>query len=138
MPFHILPEENVLMAQDFTLRSILRWVLAVFYFVAGILHLFAPDGFVRIVPQFVPLPDVVVMVTGVLELAGAIGLMVTKLRHAAGIGLAAYAVCVFPANINHAVNMISIGGLPNSWWYHAPRLAFQPVLVWWAFYVARD
>ncbi len=126
------------MRKDFTLRLILRWVLSAFYVVAGILHLTAPAGFVRIVPQIVPWPVAVVMVTGVLEIAGAIGLMVPKLRRAAGIGLAAYAVCVFPANINHAFNMISVAGLPNSWWYHAPRLAFQPILVWWAFYVARD
>ncbi len=126
------------MRKDFTLHLILRWVLSAFYVVAGILHLTAPAGFVRIVPQIVPWPEAVVMVTGVLEIAGAIGLMVPKLRRAAGIGLAAYAVCVFPANINHAFNMISVAGLPNSWWYHAPRLAFQPILVWWAFYVARD
>ena len=24
--------------------------------------------------------------------------------------------------------------LPDSWWYHAPRLALQPVLVWWALF----
>jgi hypothetical protein len=30
--------------------------------------------------------------------------------------------------------MIDAGGLPVSWWYHGPRLMFQPVLVWWALY----
>jgi len=50
----------------------------------------------------------------------------------AGIALAAYAVCVFPANIKHAFEGITVAGLPSSWWYHAPRLAAQPVLVWWA------
>ena len=54
------------------------------------------------------------------------------MRHAAGIGLALYALCVFPANINHAVNNLAIGGATASWLYHAPRLAFQPVFIWWA------
>jgi uncharacterized membrane protein len=112
----------------------MRFLLTVFYLLAGILHLVSPSGFVRIVPAFLPWPQFIVLFTGLCEIAGAVGLMVRGLRHAAGIGLAAYAVCVFPANVNHAVNMISVGGLPDTWWYHAPRLAFQPVLVWWALY----
>lgn len=51
--------------------------------------------------------------------------------------LAAYAVCVFPANIKHAVDSIAIGGVRLGWWYHAPRLLLQPVLVWWALYCAK-
>jgi uncharacterized membrane protein len=48
--------------------------------------------------------------------------------------LALYAVCVFPANIKHALDGIAVPGLPSSWLYHGPRLAFQPVLVWMALY----
>ena len=61
--------------------------------------------------------------------------MVPRLRRAAGIGLAAYAVCVYPANINHAVNAIALGGVQLGWWYHGPRLLLQPVLVWLALWV---
>ena len=46
--------------------------------------------------------------------------------------LALYAVCVFPANVHHALDHVAVAGLPSSWWYHAPRLLFQPVFVWWA------
>lgn len=112
----------------------MRAAMAVFYFMAGVLHLAVPNDFALIVPRFVPWPEEIVFITGLCEIAGAIGLLVPALRRAAGIGLAAYAVCVFPANINHAVNMIDAGGLPVSWWYHGPRLMFQPVLVWWALY----
>ena len=49
--------------------------------------------------------------------------------------MALYAVAVFPANLHHAFNNVIVPGLPSSWWYHAPRLAFQPVFVWWALYV---
>jgi uncharacterized membrane protein len=55
-------------------------------------------------------------------------------RKLAGIMLALYAVCVFPANIKHALYDIQVPGLPSSWWYHAPRLLMQPVLVWWALF----
>ncbi len=28
--------------------------------------------------------------------------------------------------------------IASSWLYHGPRLAFQPVLVWWALYASRS
>ncbi len=118
-------------------RFIMRCFMSAFYLAAGILHLKSPQGFVMIVPSFVPWPETVVWLTGVAEIAGAIGLFVPPLRYAAGVGLALYAVCVFPANINHALNMIDVGGLPNSWWYHGPRFLLQPVLIWWALYCSR-
>ena len=112
----------------------MRFILAAFYFAAGILHLCSPAGFILIVPSFVPWPAEVVWFTGLCEFAGAVGLFIPQLRKAAGWGLALYAVAVFPANINHAFNHIDVGALPSSWWYHAPRFALQPVLVWWALY----
>ncbi len=119
------------------IRFVMRCLMSVFYFAAGILHLKLPHGFVMIVPSFVPWPETVVWFTGLAEIAGAIGLLIPKLRYMAGIGLAFYAVCVFPANINHAINLIDVGGLPNSWWYHGPRFLLQPMLVWWALYCSR-
>lgn len=118
-----------------TARSILRLLLALFYMVAGIAHLRSPGGFLAITPEWVPFPEAVVALTGVAEILGAIGLMIPRLRAAAGIGLAAYAVCVFPANINHALNDIAIGGTTLSWWYHGPRLLLQPLFVWLALWV---
>ena len=117
---------------------IARLVLALAYLVAGVAHIIAPDGFVKITPDWVPRPEFVVLVTGVCEIAGAIALMfVPSLRRAAGIALALYAVCVVPANINHAVNSIALGGTTLSWWYHGPRLALQPVIIWWALWAGQ-
>jgi uncharacterized membrane protein len=113
-------------------RRGMRWLLAAFYLATGLLHLARPEGFLPIVPDWVPAPLAVVIATGVAEIAGAVGLMIPRLRPAAGIGLALYAACVFPANIKHALEGIAVAGLPSTWWYHAPRLALQPVLVWWA------
>lgn len=117
-------------------RTIARYVLAALYALAGIAHLARPAGFVTITPDWVPLPGLVVALTGIAELAGAIGLMTPPLRRAAGIGLALYALCVWPANINHALNDIPLGGAHLSWWYHGPRLALQPVIIWWALWAS--
>jgi uncharacterized membrane protein len=109
-----------------------RWALAVAYLAAGIAHLRSPAGFVGITPRWVPWPREVVALTGLCELAGAIGLLIPWTRRAAAIGLALYALCVWPANLNHALNDIPLGGVRLGWWYHVPRLALQPAIVWWA------
>ncbi len=121
------------------MRTALRWLLAAAYLVAGYLHLVAPRPFVDVTPDWVPMKDQVVWITGIAEIAGALALVQpwsAALRRAGGVGLALYAVCVFPANINHfALDMArpagdSGGGLGLA--YHLPRMALQPVLVWLA------
>jgi uncharacterized membrane protein len=116
-------------------RTILRYLLALAYIAAGVLHIVAPKGFLMITPSWVPFAPQVVMLTGVAEIAGAIGLMIPRLRRSAGIGLALYALCVWPANFNHALGNIALGGRELGWWYHGPRLVFQPVLIWLALWV---
>ncbi|MEK6638863.1 MAG: DoxX family protein [Pseudomonadota bacterium] len=115
-------------------RWIMRGLLAVFYAYAGFVHLRSPEFFLPIVPGWVPEPKFVVIATGLCEIAGAIALMTGRLRYAAGVMLALYAVCVYPANIKHALDSIAIGGTKLGWGYHGPRLAFQPVFVWWALF----
>jgi uncharacterized membrane protein len=124
----------VAMAKDSRARVILRWVMVVFYAGAGVLHLKSPHAFEQIVPPWVPQPHLVVLATGVAELLGAGGLVIRPLRWLAGIGLAAYALCVWPANFYHAFAHVAIGGVMLGWAYHAPRLLFQPVLIWAALY----
>ena len=112
-------------------RVALRWLLGLFYLTAGIIHLKSPHDFIAITPHWVPCIPLVIAATGLAEIAGALALLlVARLRRAAAMGLALYAVCVFPANINQALNDIPIAGMHLSWWYHAPRLGLQPVLVW--------
>ncbi len=121
-------------ARDGAGRVALRWVMVVFYAGAGVLHLKSPHAFEQIVPPWVPQPHMVVLATGVAELLGAAGLLVRPLRWWAGLGLGAYALCVWPANFYHAFAHVAIGGVVLGWAYHAPRLLFQPVLIWAALF----
>jgi uncharacterized membrane protein len=61
--------------------------------------------------------------------------MIPQTRKWAAFGLALYALCVWPANFNHAINGITVGGEALGWCYHGPRLMFQPVLIWLALWV---
>ncbi|MFN3864926.1 MAG: DoxX family protein [Erythrobacter sp.] len=122
------------------IRIGLRWLLAAFYLVAGVIHLVQPAPFLTIMPGWVPAPEAIVLWTGVAEILGAIGLVQPfspALRHAAGWGLALYALCVWPANINHFIIDMrrADGGLGLV--YHIPRMIAQPVIIWLAIWVSR-
>lgn len=120
-------------------RTVARVVLAVLYALAGVLHLALPAPFVGIVPPWVPHPATVVLLTGIAELAGAAGLLQPRsmrLRHAAAWGLAAYALCVWPANVQHMLLDAARPGHGLGLAYHIPRLMAQPVLIWWPLWAA--
>lgn len=116
-------------------RRLTRWLLALLYAVAGIFHLATPGPFIAITPVWVPAPHAVVLLTGIAELLGAVALAQGRwpaLRRAAGLGLAAYALCVWPANFNHMLIDIARPGVGLPLAYHLPRLAAQPLLIWLA------
>ena len=120
------------------IRRVLRWVLAVFYAVAGALHLADPTPFLSITPGWVPYPEIVIGLTGIAELAGALALVQpfsVALRRAGAIGLAIYAVCVFPANVNHFIIDMARPDRGLGLAYHVPRMFAQPLLVWLALWV---
>lgn len=109
----------------------MRWVLAAFFAAAGIAHLRIPETLLLITPAWVPFAREVIIATGVFEIAASIALLSrTRLRWWAGVALALYALCVWPANVKHAMEGIEMPLIGNSWWYHAPRLALQPVIIW--------
>jgi len=115
------------------LRAALRWLQALAYLAAGVIHLSLPRPFIEITPDWVPMKPTVIALTGVAEIAGAIALAQPwseRLRRAGGVGLALYAVCVFPANINHMLIDMARPHPELGWAYHIPRLLLQPVLVW--------
>ncbi|MFD9539347.1 hypothetical protein [Streptomyces sp. NPDC060022] len=97
------------------------------------------DDMAAMVPPVVPFPRVMVYLTGVLELAGAVGLVRTRTRTAAGIGLAVLFVLMFPANVYAAVEDIPFNGDPATpLWFRVPeQLVFITVSLW-AATAARD
>ena len=118
-------------------RAVMRWAIVLFYVGAGIAHLIAPDKLVSITPSWVPFPTQVVLATGVFELVSSVALVTKPLRWWAGVAMAFYALCVWPANFKHTMDAIDLPYVSSSWLYHGPRLAFQPVIIWWALYAAQ-
>ena len=103
--------------------------------VAGALHFQATDAYMAIMPSYLPYHRELVFVSGAFEILGGIGLLIPKLRVAAGIGLIVLFFAVLPANINMAIFDLQ----PAS--FHIPaallwaRIPFQLVIVCWAWFV---
>ena len=75
--------------------------LAAMFVLTGVAH-FAPPlrgSLITIVPPRLPAPGLLVSFTGVLELLGAVGLLIPATRIAAGVCLLLLMVAMFPANI---------------------------------------
>ena len=106
-------------------RIAVRALLALAYGYAGWRHLVTPAPFLAITPPWVPRSELIVAAPAI-----------SATRKAAGWGLALYALCVWPANFHHALADIAIGGETLSWWYHGPRLAAQPLIIWWALWAS--
>ena len=68
-----------------------------------------PD-LIRMVPAAFPRPDLIITITGLLELIGAVGLLIPATARAAAACLAALLVAMFPANVHAARHNLTIGG----------------------------
>jgi uncharacterized membrane protein len=108
-------------------------VVSLFFVVGGQAHFTATEFFVKIVPPYVPSPLLMVYVTGVLELIGAVAIWIPAWRSWAGIGLVALTVCVTPANIYMWMNPELFPEISAS--FLGWRLVAQVVLIaiiWWS------
>jgi uncharacterized membrane protein len=97
------------------------------------------DDMIRMVPPSVPNPELMVTFTGVCEILGAIGLLVTRTRRLAAVALLVFFIAVLPANIHAARSGVTLRGQPAT--PVAPRVALQLLfmgLVWWSGIHAAD
>lgn len=115
-------------------RTVGRIALGAFLLFAGIAHLTSQrQEFQAQVPEWIPLdPDLVVVASGVVEIALGAGLILVR-RHRAILGwiVAAFFVAVFPGNISQYVTGTDAFGLDSDT-SRLIRLFFQPVLIVWA------
>ncbi len=78
-------------------------------------------------PPVFPRPDLLVTLTGVLEILGALGLLLPYTARLAGLGLCLLLFCLFPANVRAAREKLAIAGRPVP--ALLPRAAIQVVFV---------
>jgi uncharacterized membrane protein len=117
-------------------RGPLRWLASALFIFTGALHFTHPQSFRRIVPPAFPSPTALVAISGVCEIAGGLGLQSRRLRRAAGWGLIALLIAVFPANVYMVINPQQTADSTIPLWMLWARLPLQGVIVAWVWFVA--
>lgn len=107
----------------------LRFVTAAMFVAVGTLHFLRPGPFVAIVPPYIPMPALMVFVSGAFEILGGLGLLLPSTRKVAGWGLIALLVVVFQANIYMLVDHVYLANMPHEEWLLWARLPLQAVFV---------
>jgi uncharacterized membrane protein len=117
------------------LKSILLYLFAIFFMLAGVNHFINPALYLKIMPPYLPWPLPLVYLSGVAEVALGAMLLAPRVRRLAAWGLIALLVAVSPANVNMALH-------PELYPEFSPallwaRLPLQLVLMGWAYLYAR-
>jgi uncharacterized membrane protein len=106
-----------------------RFLLGLAFIGAGILHFTKREMYEAICPDYLPNHSALVTISGIAEIAGGVGTWIPQTRKAAGWGLIALLIAVFPANLNMALESERFARVAPAWalWL---RLPLQAVLVY--------
>jgi uncharacterized membrane protein len=114
------------MSMTTTLKRMGLTVVFLWFLLGGVAHFSLTEAEMRIVPAYIPWPRAAVLVSGVFELLGAIGILIPVTRRAAGIGLFLLTVAVTPANV-YMLQHAELFHVPR--WALIVRLPFQLLLL---------
>jgi uncharacterized membrane protein len=71
--------------------------------------------------------------TGALEIAGSLGLLIPRFRRPAAIGLVLMLIALFPANVYAALNGVTLRGQPaTALWLRTPMQIIWIAALWWS------
>lgn len=108
------------------------YLIGVLFAIAGSLHFVWPRAYQAIVPPFLSHPRELVVISGVFEILGGLGVMLPATRVFAAWGLIALLLAVLPANIYMATDSARFRSVAPAWGLWA-RLPLQFVLIWWVY-----
>jgi uncharacterized membrane protein len=102
-----------------SIKLVLKWLLGVLFILAGLNHFRVAEVYVKIMPPYLPWHLELVYLSGVVETALGVLLLVRKFTILAAWGLIALLIAVFPANIHMALHAELFPG-------------FDPAVLWCA------
>jgi uncharacterized membrane protein len=117
-----------------SIKTISKYLLAIFMIGAGTMHFVNPAFFLKIMPPCLPFHQELVLLSGVFEVLFGILLLVPQSSRLAAWGIVALLVAVFPANL-YLYQHQDI--LPASPVIHFLRLPLQGVFILWAYWHTR-
>jgi uncharacterized membrane protein len=86
----------------------------------------------RMIPRQFPFPEWIIVITGICEILGALGLIIPATRYIAGVGLVLLLSAMLPANISAALRDIPLRGRPATpLWLRVPiQIIFVGMTLW--------
>ncbi len=131
-PRHALPGEK-----PGVIRTAGLILLGAFFLFAGANHFLQPGIYLQMMPPFLPAHLALIYISGIFEILGGIGIFLPRTRKAAGWGLIALLITVFPANLYMLTEGIYLEGMPQKEWLLWIRLPLQGVLIAWVWWATR-
>lgn len=106
----------------------LQSVVGLIFTTAGVLHFTHTKHYEATMPDYLPLHREAVLVSGVAEFAGGVGVLLPETRPLARWWLLGLLAAVFPANVEMALHPGDYKGIPA--WGLWLRLPFQGAFAW--------
>ena len=114
---------------DSLIVHLFAFVYGIAFVIAGIEHFRGPQQFVEIVPPYFPFALFLVYLTGVIEIAGGLGIIYPETREIAGRLMALFLIAVYPANFYMWINDVPFNGTKLTTNGHLVRLFVQFLLI---------
>lgn len=108
--------------------------LSLFFAFTGLAHFVRAEPMSAMLPPSVPYRVEIIYVTGILELLGAAGVWVPRLRRLTGLCLILMLVLILPANVYSAISRVDFGGHAEGPAYLLGRVPAQLFIIWWTYY----
>jgi len=110
-------------------RIISPYLVGLLFKLAGINHLLNSDFYANVMPPYIPAHLTMIYVSGFFQVLGGVGVFIPKLPRAAGWGLIALLIAVFPVHL-HMVRYPSKYPL-FPYWAIVTRIPLQFILIVW-------
>jgi uncharacterized membrane protein len=117
------------------LKIIMKYLLAIFFIVAGVNHFRNPEFYLSIMPPYLPWHEALNILSGLFEILFGALLLVPRYSRLAAWGIIAVLIAVFPANIHMAMHPELYPNINPTGLYI--RLPIQGLLILWAWWLTR-
>lgn len=111
-----------------------KYLMAGFYFFAGINHFLQPELYIPLIPDYFPAKEFLNIIVGVAEVFGGMGLLIPQTKKIAAWGIVVLLIALIPSHIY----FIQLGSCVEDvlctpeWLGWLRLLIIHPILIWWA------
>jgi uncharacterized membrane protein len=122
------------------LKKYLKPLLGIFFLFAGANHFANPEFYLPLIPDYLPSPVLLNVLSGLIEVALGVLLFVPRFTKLAAYGIMVFLVILIPSHIYFIqIGSCIEGGLCIPEWFAWVRLVVvQPLFILWAWLVSKN